>query len=281
VVNKYRNALQGVLDGLFPSYCELCDLPTPGALPLCDDCRAELPGNPQACTRCALPLPTDTMAGATCGQCLASAPAFDRTLAPYLYEEYLAFLVTRWKYRRQPQLSALLADLWLSATSPAADIDLLVPVPLHWRRAWRRGYNQAALLCDALLHRRPTLSARGVDPRLLRRTRATAPQQRLDADARRSNLRGAFTATRPCDSLIIALVDDVMTTGATADAAARTLLAAGARRVDLWCLARTPSPGDPYAADIDHLAAGPAGTATGKRGVAPAGRRGGQLSRDA
>ena len=155
MVNRSRNALQALLDGLFPSYCELCDLATTGALPLCEDCRGELPLNRPACPRCALPVPASVLPGTLCGQCLAAAPPFTHTLAPYLYEEYLAFLVARWKYQRQPQLSALLADLWLAVAAPATDIDLLVPVPLHWRRAWRRGYNQAALLCDELLQRRP------------------------------------------------------------------------------------------------------------------------------
>lgn len=241
MVNKYRKVFDTLLDGLFPSYCELCDLPTAGALPLCGACRAELPRNDRACAQCALPLAT-AQPGTVCGQCLASPPPFQRTVAPYLYEEYLAFLLARWKYRRQHYLSALLADLWLGAATPAADIDLLVPVPLHWRREWQRGYNQAALLGTALVQRQPALAPRGSAPRLLRRTRATPPQQRLDARARRRNLDGVFTATGPCDSLNIALVDDVLTTGATAGAAARALLAAGAGRVDLWCLARTPSP---------------------------------------
>jgi ComF family protein len=281
MVNRSRNALQALLDGLFPSYCELCDLATTGALPLCEDCRGELPLNRPACPRCALPVPASVLPGTLCGQCLAAAPPFTHTLAPYLYEEYLAFLVARWKYQRQPQLSALLADLWLAVAAPATDIDLLVPVPLHWRRAWRRGYNQAALLCDELLQRRPALSARGADLHRLRRTRATPPQQRLDAAARRGNLRGAFTATRPCDSLNIALVDDVLTTGATAGAAARSLLAAGARRVDLWCLARTPSPGDVDATAFDHTGTGAAASLPGGRRAPPAGRRRGQLPGDA
>ncbi len=234
--------LASLLDGLFPNYCELCDLPVSGSLPLCPPCRAELPRNEPACDRCALPLPRDIGPPALCGQCQLAPPAFQRALAPLLYEECLAFLVARWKYQRQQRLSALLADLWLARASPADDIDLLVPVPLHWQREWRRGFNQSALLCTALLRRRPTLSAKGLNSRLLRRSRATAPQRALDAAERRRNLRGAFTANQPCDSLNVALVDDVLTTGATAGAAAATLLSAGARRVDLWCLARTPSP---------------------------------------
>ncbi len=242
MVNNYSR-LDKLLDGLFPAFCELCDLPVAGGLPLCAACRAELPLNTRACPRCALPLPPAVRAQAICGRCQVQPPPFQQTAAPFLYEECLAFLVARWKYQRQQRLSALLAELWLEQACPAPDIDLLVPVPLHWRREWRRGYNQAALLCSALLQRRPGLAPAGSQPRLLRRCRATVPQQSLAARARERNLRGAFTARGPCDSLTIALVDDVMTTGATAAAAASALLDAGARRVDLWCLARTPSPG--------------------------------------
>lgn len=244
MVDRFRGTAATLLDALFPRYCELCDLPTSGDLPLCRDCRGELPRNTHACDRCALPLPGSTGTDRCCGRCLANPPSFRRAAAPYVYEECLAFLVTRWKHQRRVHLSALLADLWLAGAAPATDIDLLVPVPLHWRREWQRGYNQSTLLCQALLRRQPCLAAHGMDARLLRRCRATAPQQNLGADARRGNLRGAFTATRPCDSLNIALVDDVLTTGATATAAGLALLNAGARRVDLWCLARTPSPGD-------------------------------------
>ena len=117
--------------------------------------------------------------------------------------------------------------------------DLLLPVPLAKRRLRERGFNQAGMLGRWLG------SQLGVncDERILARTRETPAQQRLDAKARRHNLRQAFAVTRELKGKHVAIVDDVLTTGATAQAIAQALRRAGARRVDVYCLARTPKPG--------------------------------------
>jgi len=149
----------------------------------------------------------------------------------------LAAAVQGLKYRRRRKLADALGAL-LAERYPFAPDALLVPVPLHRARLGARGFNQALLLARALGHRRGL----PVAPRLLVRTRATEAQARLPAAERRRNLDGAFTVrtqrlrlTRP-----IVLVDDVLTTGATADACARALLAAGAGRVDVYTVGRAP-----------------------------------------
>jgi len=234
VVNRAGAA---ALEALFPQHCALCGLRAPGPHPLCAGCAADLPRNDPCCSRCALPLPRG---GAACGRCQGGPPPFARSVAPWLYEECLAHLIGRWKYAGERRLTPLLAQLWLAAAPATEPVDALVPVPLHWRRRLQRGFNQSEALARQLL-------AHGVQarlaPRLLRRRRATAPQQGLDAARRQANLRGAFAVTEPCEDLRLAVVDDVMTTGTTAAAAARALLAAGAARVDIWCLARTAAPG--------------------------------------
>jgi len=229
-----------ILDGLFPCRCVLCQLPSHCRLPLCRDCRAELTPNSSACRRCALPLHTADPGLYLCGQCQRRPPSFHAVHAPWIYSEYLAQIIRLWKFNGQQQLTGLLADLWLEHPPGTRDIDLMIPMPLHWRRLWQRGYNQADLLAHRLYRARPGVP---VERRLLRRTRATAAQSGMSAAGRRRNLQGAFTVRRPCDNLRIALVDDVLTTGATAAAAATALTAAGAHRVDVWCLARTPAPG--------------------------------------
>ncbi|MEM9254250.1 MAG: ComF family protein [Pseudomonadota bacterium] len=164
----------------------------------------------------------------------------DRTIAPWLYGEYMAFLIQRWKYAGQTRLTPLLAQLWLQRAT-TAHVDLLVPVPMHWSRRWRRGYNQAELLCRALHRTHPQLADR-VASRLVRRNRPTAAQSGMDARSRNLNVRNAFTLQDRCDKLRVAIVDDVYTTGATARALSRALREAGAVHVEVWCVARTPAP---------------------------------------
>lgn len=232
-----------LLGALLPQHCALCGLQSGSDLPLCRPCAAELPRNDRACERCALPLPPPLPLPRSggprlCGACMAHPPPFERVRAPWLYGEYLAYLIHRWKYAGDLTLTPLLAELWLGAVPEPPALDALVPVPLHWWRQWRRGYNQSALLA-AYLGRR---GGQPVATHLVRRTRATAPQSGSAAAARARNLRGAFTAPGPCDNLRLAVIDDVFTTGATAAEVARTLKSAGAAEVEVWCLARTPKP---------------------------------------
>jgi ComF family protein len=234
-----------LLDGLFPHHCALCGLRSHREVPLCLACQGEMPINHYCCTRCAIPLPASTDPDATrlCGACLQKPPAFDRVIAPWLYGEYLAHLIHQWKFHRERRMTKLLAALWQQRAQIHAPVDLLVPVPLHWRRRWQRGFNQSELLCRQLLRTCPELKFCEPAYGLVRRHRATAAQTAMNARARASNLKGAFTVCRPCTKLRIAIVDDVLTTGATAAAVADALATAGASYIEVWCLARTPSPG--------------------------------------
>ena len=225
-----------IAEALFPNYCYLCQWRCPGPLPLCQACRAELAANRASCQRCALPLATDAP---LCGDCLTRPPAYNRVVAPWLYCEYLAYIIGRWKYNGDRTLTPLLADMWSRQVTPEEAPDILLPVPLHWRRQWQRGYNQAELLAMQIA-REYSLK---VNTRLLRRRQFTSPQSGMDARLRIRNVRDAFTVTGACDNLRVALVDDVLTTGATASELARILKQAGAAQVEVWCLARTPPPG--------------------------------------
>ncbi len=240
MVNRFPARL---IDSLFPHRCALCGLASGRDLALCLACQGDLRANTSSCARCAIPLPrqVDSRPERQCGQCLAQPPTFDRALAPWLYDELMAHLIHRWKFQGEHHLSALLARLWLAANPSPAAVDILVPIPLHWRRRWRRGYNQSALLSHELKRHCPALGSIEIVGNLLRRHRPTAPQSGMTARARQRNLRGAFTVHRPCDNLRLAVVDDVLTTGATATAAASALRSAGADHVEIWCLARTPA----------------------------------------
>jgi ComF family protein len=230
------------LDCLFPRSCPPCDGPlAPGAVSdLCPACTSALVApRPTPCARCggAVAAPT-----AVCTACLHRPPAFVSAVALGEYRadsgdpNVLARTVQCPKYRRHRTLVAPLAEL-LAAHYPFAADALLVPVPLHPARLRSRGFNQAFLLARALARRRSLALA----PRVLVRVRPTEEHAGLGAEARRRNVRDAFR-TRPVPRLAgrsVVLVDDVLTTGATADACARALLAAGAGRVDVYTVGRT------------------------------------------
>ena len=230
------------LETLFPQQCRLCRLPSSSSLPLCRHCRDALSVNRSACACCALPLDTMRPTARYCPDCLRKAPVFTRISAPYCYEPCMAYLVSQWKYQGDRRLAVLFARLWLDAVADLPDVDLLVSVPLHWSRLLRRGFNQTELLLHELRRASPRIAAIHADPRRLRKRRATSHQVGHDARQRRSNLVGAFTVKQRCDNLRVAVVEDVVTTGATASAVSEVLSDAGAAEVHIWSLARTPSP---------------------------------------
>lgn len=233
---------RALLDGLFPRRCQLCAQTVDRPFPLCRYCERAISHNHSPCACCALPLRDPVRNDGLCIACQEGSFDFDRVVAPMIYDVALAQLIGRWKYAGEHRLTPLLGELWLSRAHPAPLPDLLVPVPLHWRRLLRRGFNQADLLARYLAQGHPQMRREQLRPGLLRRERPARVQAGLGASGRGDNASGAFTLTGTCDNLHVALVDDVCTTGATADAASRLLRAGGARVVDVWCLARTPGP---------------------------------------
>ena len=233
-----------LFQGLFPHYCVFCKLRSQRSVPLCRDCQGELQSNRNCCARCAIPLPAsrEGKVPQLCGNCLQSPPPFHRVIAPWLYTEHMAYLIQRWKFAGEQRLTPLLASLWLQRAAAPGTVDLLVPVPLHWRRLWRRGFNQSELLGRQLRAHCPAFNDIPLDHRRVRRKQPTAAQSGMNARQRAGNLVGAFTVTRPCDNLRVAIVDDVLTTGATAAAVAEVLARAGASHIEVWCLARTAAP---------------------------------------
>ena len=224
--------------------CLLCALPDDGGRNICLACEADLPWLMAHCPCCALPMP---QSGLVCGACLRRPPAFARVEAPWRYAFPVDSLITRFKHQAQWPLGRLLGGLLSHHLQHAfaeglPRPDCLLPVPLGRRRLRSRGFNQSEMLARWLA----TDLQLPVHSDWLLRPREGAHQQELDAAARKRNLRQAFALSERAavTGLHLALVDDVLTTGATAEALARLLLSAGARRVDVYCLARTPKPGD-------------------------------------
>lgn len=223
------------LDQLLPERCLLCGMDCNSVIPsLCNACHGELPLIQHPCPYCALPLASaDALA---CGDCLQRPPPYLRCVSALLYQPPASQLVAHFKYHGQLPVVRALCPLLLDAIGQQPGVDVLLPVPLHWRRRWQRGFNQAEVIADEVGRalRLP------VKTRWLQRRHLTAAQQSLGASARARNLRGAFSASPKVAGCRIALIDDVVTTGSTAAEITRTLLRAGATSVEVWCLARTP-----------------------------------------
>ena len=215
-----------LLDLVFPPRCAACGEPAEAG-PFCPICAEAVDPVPPGCARCGLPGPD-----VACGACLVRPPAFDEARAGGLFGGPLADAVHALKYRGRPSLARPLGA-WLAARVPLPPGAAVVPVPLGRRRRRERGYDQAALLARALSRAAGAPCLRVA----LERVRETAPQVGRDREARARNVLGAFAA-RGVAGRDLVLVDDVVTTGATADACARALLAAGARSVTVVCLAR-------------------------------------------
>ncbi|HET7267054.1 MAG TPA: ComF family protein [Oleiagrimonas sp.] len=219
-----------------PPRCLLCGAHGAAGIDLCDGCLADLPHNRDCCARCALPL---AQPAALCGHCQQKPPPWQTAWAPFRYAWPLDRLETRYKFSANLAAGRTLATLWLQHP-PAEMPQAIVPVPLHAARLRQRGYDQAHQLAR-LIARQMRLPLRDDG---LRRMRGTAAQSRLDAVARRRNVRGAFELrTRAPLPAHVALFDDVLTTGATVGECTRVLRRAGVERVDVWAVARVAGPG--------------------------------------
>jgi len=207
--------------------CALCGTRC-GPEPLCQECASGLPGLPEHCPRCALPSPR----GSLCGSCLADPPHFDETTALWLYEFPCDRLVQALKYRAWLGLASFFAQRLASHATGTADV--LIPMPLHPERLAQRGFNQALEIARSLAAR----TGMALDARAVRRVHNTAPQTDLPYDERAKNIRDAFETRVDLSGKAVAVVDDVMTTGATANELARVLKRAGAARVHNLVVAR-------------------------------------------
>jgi len=212
---------------LFGGSCFLCR----GAAPdvLCPACDADLPRlSAPLCPRCALAAP----GGALCGRCLAEPPHYDATVAALAYAFPADVLIHALKFRGELALAPLFAGILSQTISRSERIDLVVPVPLSAQRLRGRGYNQSAEIARRLAQRAP------LELFLCERSRDTAAQTDLPWSERQRNVRGAFRCARSISGTV-AVVDDVMTTGATLNEIALVLKRAGAGRVVNWVVART------------------------------------------
>ncbi len=211
--------------------CTLCNQKKTGPHAICHFCYSLLRPLGTTCPICAIPLPDDH---SVCRSCRDKKPFIDRVITAYHYEEPLRTLLHQFKYHDGLYLTSFLVDLMLQAPIDHANLTCLIPVPLHRKRLQERGFNQASILAQRLSK---ILGIPYLDNSCLKTT-LTLPQAGLSGRFRQTNLANSFKS-KPIAYSQVTLVDDLLTTGNTANEIGKTLKQQGIRRVDIWCCART------------------------------------------
>jgi ComF family protein len=238
-------AAKQILDFALPPRCPGCGTIVEGDHRFCFDCWRQLRflGDP-CCQCCGRPFEYSTGPGVLCGGCLGRPPDYDRLRAAVAYGEVARKVVLKLKYGGRPAAAETLAHFMARHLDTPDETAILVPVPLHRWRLWRRGYNQAGLIASALGRR----SGRPVELDLLRRAKATPALRGLNRRERALAVSGAFALSKSGKAAIagrtVILVDDVYTSGATVSACAKVLKRGGAGRVEIICWARVLATSD-------------------------------------
>jgi ComF family protein len=239
-----RRSGRFILDVALPPLCPSCREPLGSGVGLCAVCWSKLsPIEKPYCARLGIPFVYDPGPGIVSMAAMANPPAYDRARAAVRYDEVARKLVLSFKYADRLDLAPMMGA-WMARAGRELldDADVLLPVPLHWRRLWSRRFNQAAALAGAISN------SCGVPvlPDTLKRVRPTQQQVGLSKTQRADNVQGAFRVPDGQKAEVagrkVVLVDDVLTSGATVDTCARALLRAGAAKVDVLVFARVVAP---------------------------------------
>jgi len=241
-----RNAFRFALDVALPPLCAACREPVEDQ-GLCATCWSKLSFIARPfCERLGIPFAYDPGPGMLSMEAIADPPSYHRARAAVRYDDVARALVHAFKYGDRLDLTPTIGR-WTAGAGREllADADALVPVPLHWRRLWSRRFNQSAALAEAV----SAASGVAVLHAAIKRVKATAHQVGLSKSERATNVQGAFRVSDEGKAKVtgrrLVLIDDVLTSGATADACARALLRAGAANVDVLVFARVVAPARP------------------------------------
>ncbi len=222
---------------IYPNVCLQCGAEGENRIDLCQRCYQSLPWIKFYCQKCALPLTSSD--AKICGACNKKNYYFDQTVAPFQFEGFIRDAVYQFKFKQKLNQGKLLARLFIRSienreyTVP----DIIIPVPLHKKRLRKRGYNQA-LEIARIISKKLNCDLSYKD---IYRNRDTGVQMELPAKQRYKNVKNAFSLTKSSidfKNKHVCIIDDVMTTGNTVNEAAKCLKKAGAKKVDVWCIAR-------------------------------------------
>lgn len=234
------NWLKNIQFILLPGICIQCRKTALRDRDLCLDCEQALPRIRRPCLQCGLPLPPGHYRQSVCGTCLVYPPSYSRLLAPFIYRPPVSSLVSAYKYQGRLVNGRVLTESFTGYVrrqyAGAALPSLLVPVPSHRRRIRQRGFNQALEIARWLSRELAVPLAQD----LVSRNRYTSQQTGMSARERKKNLKNAFQVNHELDpDTVVAIVDDVVTTGTTVSELAKALKKAGAGEIHVWALART------------------------------------------
>lgn len=230
LLTRWMAAGGRVVKRALPGYCAFCLDPLTGEASWCQACFDQLPWNRPACPRCGDALTHHQQS--LCGHCVSKRPAFDAAHVALRFQFPISALVRDFKFNARPRAGMLLCEL-MQASLPSSPFDAILPVPMTPERARERGFNQARWLAVELGRRT------GLPVLEVQRVKQGPSQRRLNRQARFANLSGAFKVNAWLPGYV-AIVDDVVTTGATAHSMALALRRAGVERVDVWAASRTP-----------------------------------------
>ena len=227
---------------ILPYQCVMCLEISDQRRDLCEKCQRELPTSPLTCQQCGIAFPsTHAHYPLRCGQCITRPPCFDDTIVGFDYQTPIDCWLKQFKFHKKGLYARILTEIYaekllrIFEENPENKPQILVPMPLHWRRLTQRGFNQAYIIAQQLSRRLhiPMLKQTGVT-----RIKYTQAQSSLNLPERNHNMRGAFSVQSLAGLEHMAIVDDIITTGNTVNALSQQLKAAGVQRISVWAIAR-------------------------------------------
>ncbi len=230
--NNWLNIIQ---DYLLPPTCILCGNHGYNSQDICYACYNDLERNIYCCYRCAENYETEISIPQLCGRCLSKSPAFDETFAPFIYQGIIRYLIASLKFNKQYKNARLLGYLLATYVEKTTEIpQLIIPVPLHKKRYQERGFNQSIEIAKTVAK----ILNIPINTQICSRIRNTPHQTELPAKQRLINVKNAFIVNNSTNIQHIAILDDVITTGSTANEIAKLLKKSGVARVDVWGCAK-------------------------------------------